>query len=55
MEQHELGEVVWRMNLRELQVKHMDELELHLFYNSLEDAINDVLTNYEVELTFGDE
>jgi len=55
MEQHEQGEIVWKMSLRELQVNHLDENELHLFYNSLEDAINDVLTNYEVELTFGDE
>jgi hypothetical protein len=50
MNQHELGEVVWSMQLRELHVNHMDELELHLFYNSLEDAINDVLTNYEVKV-----
>jgi hypothetical protein len=55
MEQHEQGEIVWRMNLRELQVNHLDEHELPLFYDSLEDAIKDVLTNYEVELTFGDE
>jgi len=47
--QHEHGEIVWSMNRRELQVNHMDELELHLFYNYLEDAINDVLENYEVE------
>jgi hypothetical protein len=55
METNEQGEIVWKMSLRELQVNHLDENELHLFYNSLEDAINDVLTNYEVELTFGDE
>lgn len=55
MEQHEQGEIVWRMSLRELNVNHLNEQELSLFYNSLEDAIKDVLTNYEVELTFGDE
>jgi hypothetical protein len=44
-----LGEIVWSMNLRELQVNHLDENELHLFYNSLEDAIKDVLDNYEVK------
>jgi hypothetical protein len=47
---HQYGETVWSMKLRELQVNHLDENELHLFYNSLEDAINEVLENYEVEL-----
>ena len=49
MEQHEHGEIVWSMNLRELQVNHLDEHELPLFYDSLEDAIKEVLENYEVE------
>ena len=49
MQQHEQGEIVWSMNLRELQVNHLNENELSLFYNSLEDAINDVLENYEVD------
>ena len=51
MNQHELGEIVWEMTLRELQVNHMDDLELSMFYNSLEDAIQDVLINYEVKLS----
>jgi hypothetical protein len=38
------------MSLRELQVNHLDESELPLFYNSLEEAIKDVLDNYEVKL-----
>lgn len=49
MKQHPLGERVWEMVLRELQVKHLDENELSLFYNSLEDAIQEVLDNYEVD------
>jgi hypothetical protein len=48
---HDKGEIVWSMQLRELDVHHLDENELHLFYNSLEDAINEVLENYDVELT----
>jgi len=55
MRQHEQGEIVWSMSLRELHVHHLDEHELPLFYDSLEDAINDVLTNYEVEANNGDE
>jgi hypothetical protein len=49
MDKQHLGEIVWSLELRELQVNHLDEHELPLFYDSLEEAINDVLTNYEVE------
>jgi hypothetical protein len=49
MDKQHLGEIVWSMDLRELQVNHLDEHELPLFYDSLEDAIKDVLENYEVE------
>ena len=48
--QHEAGEIVWEMKLRELDVNHMDDLELSMFYNSLEDAIQDVLDTYDVEI-----
>jgi len=48
-EQHALGEVVYTLELRELQVNHLDEHELSLFYNSLEDAVTEVLENFEVE------
>ena len=48
MEQHPLGEKVWGMTLRELQVNHLNELELSLFYESLETAIQEVLENYDV-------
>jgi len=50
MEQHELGEIVFELSLRELQVKHLDSNELSLFYDALEEAIKEVCNNYEVEL-----
>lgn len=45
----ERGEVVWEMKLREYLVKHLDENNLSLFYNALEEAIDEVMKNYDVE------
>jgi hypothetical protein len=48
-EQHKLGEVVWELQYRELQVNHLDENELPLFYDALENAIREVCDNFEVK------
>jgi hypothetical protein len=50
MEQHPLGEIVWGIDLRELQVNHLDSNNLSMFYDALEYAINEVLENYDVEI-----
>ena len=45
----EKGEIVWKWQLREYQVKHIDENNLSLFYDALEEAIKEVMNNYEVQ------
>lgn len=55
MNQNPLGELVWQMDLREWQIKHLDVHNLSLFFNALEDAITEVLESYDIHTPFDDE
>ena len=47
--QNKLGEIVWELQYRELQVNHLDDNNLSMFYDTLEHAIREVCDNFEVK------